>query len=470
MPLILLVADGARFDTIDASTRAGASTSLPSLARLRAEGALYPVATAFPSVTGVAYAPFLTGRFPGPCGLPGLRWYDRAHARCRHFPYARSYLGAEMRHLDEDLDPAHPTLFELAPSRFNAMSMLGRGTARGERLGRDLRTLARAAFTHWGGDTAGWIALDEHVARVSTSHILEHRPAFACIALLGLDKASHSEGHDSPIARRALAGIDAAVGELRAGLERAGRWHDTQLWIVSDHGHSAVHAHDDLAELARVSGHRVLAHPWLFTRGADVAVMVSGNAMAHLYVELQRRERAGWSALRERWEPLVRTLLARDSVDIVMLPLDDARTEVRTKERGSAIIEAAGGRFSYRTSDGDPLGLGYELANVTATDAYDALERSAYPDAIVQIAQLSSSARAGDIIVSAAPGWDFREKWEPVKHESAHGALHRDQMMVPLLTSRPVRGTPRRTADVMPSALEALGLPPARELDGESFV
>ena len=115
-----------------------------------------------------------------------------------------------------------------------------------------------------------------------------------------------------------------------------GNGSDTQLWIVSDHGHSAVRAHDDLAELARASGHRVLAHPWLFTRSADIAVMVSGNAMAHLYVELDRRERAGWSALRERWEPLVRTLLARESVDLVMLPLDDTRTEVRTRDRGSA--------------------------------------------------------------------------------------------------------------------------------------
>jgi hypothetical protein len=470
MPLILLVADGARFDTIDAGTRAGASASLPALARLRAEGALYPVTTAFPSVTGVAYAPFLTGRFPGPSGLPGLRWYDRAHTRCRRFPFARSYLGAEMRHLDEDLDPSHPTLFELAPSRWNAMSMLGRGSARGERLGRDLRTLARAAYTHWSGDVGGWIELDAHVAGVSAAHIVAHRPAFACIALLGLDKASHSDGHDSPLARRALAGIDAAVGQLRTALERAGLWDETHLWIVSDHGHSAIRAHDDLAGLVRESGHRVLAHPWLFTRGADVAVMVSGNAMAHLYVELDRRARAGWDALRERWEPVVRTLLARDSVDLVMLPLDDTRTEVRTRKRGSAIIRAADGRYSYSTIHGDPLGLGLELANVTAADAYDALASTQFPDAIVQIAQLSACARSGDIIVSAAPGWDFREKWEPVKHASAHGALSREQMLVPLLTNKPVRGTPRRTTDVMPSALQLLGLSAARDLDGESFL
>lgn len=473
MPLILLVADGARFDTIDAATRAapptGAPATLPALARLRAEGALYRVATAFPSVTGIAYAPFLTGRFPGPAGLPGLRWFDRSHTRCRRYPYARSYVGAEMRHLDGDLDAFHPTLFELAPSRFNAMSMLGRGTGRRERIGRDVRTLARAARTHWSGDVRGWIALDEHVARASTRHIIARRPAFSCIAMLGLDKASHSEGHDSALARRALATIDAAAAELRDALERAGRWDETELWIVSDHGHSRVDAHDDLAALVRAAGHRVLAHPWLLSRRAEVAVMVGGNAMAHLYVELERRERAGWSALAERWDPLVRALLERDSVDVVILAGEGA-AEVRTRDRGSAHISSARGRYSYRTTDGDPLGAGCELEHVTAADAYDALADSHYPDAVVQIAQIASCARSGDIILSAAPGWDFREKWEPIRHVSTHGSLHRDHMQVPLLVSRPARATPRRTADVMPSALVAMGLPPARDLDGTTFI
>jgi len=200
-----------------------------------------------------------------------------------------------------------------------------------------------------------------------------------------------------------------------------------------------------------------------------VAVMVSGNAMAHLYLELHRRVRAGWSALRERWEPLARMLLARESVDLVMLPIDDSQTEVRSRDRGSAIITAANGRYSYRMLDGDPLRVGFELQNVYASDAFDALARGDYPDAIVQIAQLAASARSGDIIVSATPGWDFREKWEPVRHASTHGSLHRDHMLVPLLVSQPVSGTPRRTADVMPSALASLRLQPANDLDGSSF-
>jgi len=467
MPLILIVADGARFDSIDAATRDGA---LPTLARLRAEGTLCPVATSFPSVTGIAYAPFLTGRFPGPSGLPGLRWFDRAHVRCSRPPYARSYLGAQMRHLDEDLTPGVPTLFELAPSRFNAMSMLGRGTRGRERIGRDARTLLRVARTHWTGNARGWIALDRAVARESTRRLIAHRPAFSCIAMLGLDKASHAFGHESDCARDALAAIDASVGELRDALERAGRWDETVLWIVSDHGHSRVNAHDDLVHVVRAAGHSVLSHPWLLARRAMVAVMVGGNAMAHLYVELDRRVRAGWPALRERWEPLASALLARESVDLVILHHDDSSTELRARGRGSAMIEHAHGRFSYHPIDGDPLGVGRELNALDSRDAFDALANTDYPDALVQIAQLAASARSGDIILSAAPGWDFREKWEPIPHVSTHGSLRREHMMVPLITNRPVRGHPRRTTDVMPSALAALGLPAVAGLDGDSFL
>ena len=111
--VIILVADGARPDTLTAAMDAG---ELPALARLRSEGGCSTVTSVFPSVTGPAYAPFVMGRFPGPVGLPGLRWYDRARTRSRFPHYSRSYVGAEMRHIDGDLEPAAPTLFELAPS------------------------------------------------------------------------------------------------------------------------------------------------------------------------------------------------------------------------------------------------------------------------------------------------------------------------------------------------------------------
>jgi hypothetical protein len=42
--------------------------------------------------------------------------------------------------------------------------------------------------------------------------------------------------------------------------------------------------------------------------------------------------------------------------------------------------------------------------------------------------------------------------------------------MVPLLTNRRYRGNPRRTTDVMPSALHALGRDIPAGLDGVSFI
>jgi hypothetical protein len=105
-----------------------------------------------------------------------------------------------------------------------------------------------------------------------------------------------------------------------------------------------------------------------------------------------------------------------------------------------------------------------------ACGAHEATAQSDYPDAIVQIAHLAGAARSGEIILSAARDWDFRARYEPIPHVSSHGALHRDHMAVPLLLNRPATGTPRRTVDVMPSALSALGLPVPAGLDGEPFL
>lgn len=466
MPVLILVADGARADAFDSAFARG---ELPALARLRDEGGMYPVTTVFPSVTGPAYAPFVTGRFPGPVGLPGLRWYDRARERCTLPPHCRSYLGSEMRHMDGDLDAGAPTLFELARSRLSAMSMIGRGARRREHLGRGLRLMARIARTHLRGDVRGWLDIDRIVARATLDRLRTRRPEFSLVALLGLDKTSHASGHDSADAREALRAIDDVVAELRGETERDGRWEDTHLWIVSDHGHSPVRAHDDIATVVREAGHRVIAHPWVWARRPDAAVMVSGNAMAHIYLELARRERPWWPELRARWEPLAAALLERPSVDLLLLPHGPARCEVRSRARGAALVERVGTCYAYRPLTGDPLGVG-EHPPLDARESHDLMAASDYPDAIVQIAHLAGSARAGEMILSAARDWDFRARYEPIPHVSTHGALHREHMLVPLLTNHRPSRPPRRTADLMPSALSALGLRVPGGLDGESFM
>lgn len=470
MPLIILVADGARPDSLASALDDG---SLPALARLRAEGGLHTVTTAFPSVTGPAYAPFLMGRYPGPIGLPGLRWFDRER-RVTSFPhYTRSYVGSEMRKVDSDLDPSAPTLFELAGPGLGALNVIGRGLDPRARLGRSPRFVSRAARTHFSGNVRGWLQIDRDIGAELARRVISDRPRVVFCALTGIDKTSHAEGHDSPIVREAMRIVDETAALLRSELERAGEWESSHLWIVSDHGHSPVRQHEDLAGLLREWGHGIIAHPWVFGSGRDVAVMVSGNAMGHLYLELDRRQRPWWPELAPRWEPLAAALLGRPSVDLLLLPHDVDRCEVRAPGRGGAFVERhrsdSDTRYSYHPTHGDPLGLGGELADLDASAAHDACVGIDYPDALVQISHLAGAARSGEMMISAARDWDLRSRYEPIPHLSSHGALHREHMLVPLLTSSAARRRPRRTVDIMPSALEAMGLPVPPGLDGRSF-
>ena len=465
----MIVADGARPDTLASAMDAG---ELPALARLRAEGDMHVVTSVFPSVTGPAYAPFLMGRYPGPVGLPGLRWHDRARSATSFPHWSRSYVGSEMRKIDRDLDPAAPTLFELTGSGIAAMNMIGRGLSPRDLEGRSLTFALGAALTHFRGDLRGWLAIDRSIGDRVADRIQRERPEVAFCALVGTDKVSHAAGHDAGIVRDALRVVDHTVARIRDDAERDGRWDTLQLWVLSDHGHSSVRAHEDLAGLLREWKIRTIAHPWIFGLRYDAAVMVSGNAMAHVYLDLggtSDRARPWWPSLASRWSWLAERLIERPSVDLLLLPISTTECEVRARGRGAARVIVKQGRYSYRPLGGDPLGLGlYE--GLDESEAWAVTRESDYPDALVQIAQLAGSARAGEMILSAARDWDFRARWEPIRHVSAHGALHREHMLVPLLLNRPAARTPRRTVDVMPSALRALARAVPAGLDGTSFV
>lgn len=462
---MIIIADGARPDALASAIEAG---ELPALARLRSEGTMCSITSAFPSVTGPAYAPFLMGRYPGNVGLPGLRWYDRSHKTAVLPGHSRSYVGPEMRFVDSDIDSSSPTIFELAKPSIGALSVICRGLKKGERIGQSLPFVARTAITHFRGNVKGWLAIDRSVGREVARRLRTQPVRFAFVALTGIDKTSHAAGHSAPLVGEALRIVDDTVAQIRRDAETDGRWKRMHLWVGSDHGHSPVKEHEDLAGLISRWGYDTLAHPWVFKRSADVAVMVSGNAMAHVYLDLDRRARPWWPALGERWSDLAERLSSRESVDLLILPTGPTSCQIRSRSRGLATLKWTSTTYSYCPETGDPLGAGEQIS-LTDEEAYDAMLETDYPDALVQIARLSASPRSGEIILSAAREWDYRSKYEPIPHVSSHGALHRDHMMVPLILNRRPARQPRRTVDVMPSALAALGIRPPREIDGAPF-
>jgi predicted AlkP superfamily pyrophosphatase or phosphodiesterase len=465
--VVILLADGVRPDTLCSAITAGMA---PALARLRNEGAFHRVTSCFPSVTGPAYAPFLMGRFPGPVGLPGLRWYDRARTTCSFPDYTRSYVGPQVNRVNTDLDPSAPTLFELCDDTLGVLTPISRGIDKRNLLGQfTARTAARIARTHFSGRVDMWLDVDREFSALLTDHLKRRRPVFTFAALLGVDKTSHSSGQPSPATDEALRIFDDTVARIREDAERDGRWESMHLWITSDHGHWPLETHEDLAGVVAELGFRTVAHPWIYRIRPEVAVMVSGNAMAQIYPDLASRRRTFWPDMPERTRFLVERLLERPSVDLMILPTADGAT-VRSSDRGDALITDRANRLSYRRLSGDPLGIGRDVADVSTDEAWDVTSETNYPDAFVQIARIATAPRSGEIILSATPGWDYRSRYEPIPHVSSHGSLRREHIVVPLLTNRRYPRTPRRTTDLMPSALAALGRPIPTGLDGESFL
>jgi hypothetical protein len=464
VPVVILVADGARPDTLRAALDRGA---LPALARLRDEGGLFDITTVFPSVTGPAYTPFVMGRHPATVGLPGLRWYDRSRTLLR-WPYARSYVGLEYRRFATDLAPEAPTLWESTPRTLGALPVIARGLPLSQEVGRGVAYSSRAVWAHVRGDVRGWLAIDRATGAEFVQRWAAEQPAFAMAAFTGVDKTSHAFGPASEAVGEALAIVEDVAAGIRQAAEAAGTWAQTHLWIVSDHGHEPVHTHEDLAAVVRAMGYRTAAHPFEWPRRADVAVMVSGNAMAHVYVDLAQRTRPGWTALRNTWTTFANALVARRSVDVALLPELDGACLVQSAA-GTARVSCVAARWSYTPLTGDPFGVG-ALHALDHAAAHEAMAASDYPDALVQCTSIAASARSGDLILSSAAGWDFRARWEPIPHVSSHGSLRRAHMAVPLLVNRPPARTPRRTTDIGATAFMLGGTTTPRVLDGHAWL
>ncbi|MGV3709814.1 MAG: alkaline phosphatase family protein [Gemmatimonas sp.] len=467
--LLLVVADGVRHDVLRDELARG---NIPAIAALCERGHLGEVTTCFPSVTGPGYVPFLTGRFPAEVGVPGLRWFDRARQTGMWPGYSRSYAGIDIWFLDYDLQRDTPTLFEAAQPSLAAMSMLGRGSR--VNFGRSVAFMLRVSPSHFRGDLDGWRVAEKLATKQFLRAFAEHRPRFATLAITSADKRAHKEGGTSEGVRNAIRDIDHAIAEAQAIAARDGWAEQLDVWIVGDHGHAPVSRHEDLHGWLEQRGLRVRAHPQIMKRECDVTLMVGGNAMAHLYLNPSQRVRSYWPALEREWQPVHDDLLQRESVDLLAVAVDAQTVRVSSATLGVADVQKSGthdsARWSYRPVSGDPLQLGGEMRGLDTDAAYRATAATPYPDSIVQLASLVPATRSGDIVVSAARDWDLRSRFEPVAHISTHGALLREQMTVPLIVSRKISGTPQRTADVFPSALELLGLPVPEGLDGRSFL
>ncbi len=469
---LVILADGTRPDLWDELLAKG---DLPGVVRafpwLESSRAVPRACTVFPSTTGPAHLPFVTGQMPGACDVPGIRWFDPEVYGSRPWsPFRfRSYMGLGNYLASRDLSRSVTTMFELEPDH----ASISGNVRRGVRPGRDLTRWSKLVHNVRSFFVQDWFGLDRVAGRKILT-ALGRGTRFTFAALYAADSNGHREGPTGERTMESYRLIDRVVGDATRFIQEQGLGERVLMALVSDHGMSETHTHLDLAGLVdRIAG-PCLAHPtlWRGPWAARSAVMVSGNAMAHVYL----RSRDGWG--RRVWldegdptlERLLEALLAEPAVDLVAGRRSDGAIEVRSHRGGATIRGDSWRELVYEPGPaGDPFGYPAALrGRFTHQGFLAATWDTDYPDAPVQLRQVFDSRRCGDLVVSAAPGYDLRARFERPAHVGSHGSLHRLHMMTPFLVGGGTAG-PTRTVELFPmlrAHLSSGSLPPPGAAQG----
>jgi hypothetical protein len=431
-------------------------------------GGLRVGTSVFPSTTGVAYIPFLYGRYPASAGVPGIRWLDRIEAAGSwraQWRAARSYCGVQAGWINSDVAPG-PSMFDLIPESIAICTPLTRGLGRGaHRI--PLRRAMLGGAAHYIG-TYG--ALDRAVANAWLA-AADEPWRFLFVVFPGIDGVTHLKDPFHPAVLEGYRLADRALGAFVARARTRGAM--PALFVAADHGASAMKEHCDVAVLLEQWGIPTLRHPvHVWRSGARAATMVSGNASVQLYFD-PRSGRPTPRTEGEIPETLWERFLALPAVRLAACRGDTEGDVIVRTEHARARVTEANGTIQYLPIAGDPLGLGMVPLTLDDREMLARSRETDLPDAPRQLLQLFSCARAGDLVLAARPGADFRGPWEVPEHKAGHGSLIAEHMEVPIACSVPMPSPaePLRTVDLMPAMLEHLGVPLPTDvsIDGVPF-
>jgi predicted AlkP superfamily pyrophosphatase or phosphodiesterase len=459
------MADGARADVFSELLNGG---DLPNISKYLVEKGCYKEAvTVFPSTTGPAYTPYIFGKYPGRCNLPGIRWLDRDayNDKLLSFDRFRSYIGLETYFMNRDVSLDYQTLFEIFPRNVNIFNELSRGAGfkNDKTLFSKLYYKVKSHFT----DKSDEVDL---VARRILLQSLKEYPDFIYAVFLGIDTYSHLNHPFHKKVINSYRRIDEMIGLLAKNLESEGRLEETLIIVASDHGLTQTHSHFDSLEFMNHQGYKTFYYPNVFKHftDADAASLISGNAMANIYV----KSKDGWGrkSTFEELAGLVDNFIERPEVDIVAGLDHKGRSRIKSTMGEAVTWLDKDGNINYQKIKGDPFNYNGMPKKMSSEEALAHSFNTEYPDALLQIIQLLESPRTGDLILSAGPGYDLRAKHENPEHRSSHGALFRDHMLVPLVMNAKVNKEFIRTVDIFPTILSFLGQPIPNNIDGISLI
>lgn len=488
--LVLAYVDSLRTDMLRATIAEGRA---PTLSRLVKRGTLIDdCVSSFPSVTPVASAEMVTGVAADRHWIPGMNWYHRVERRyveygssigaTRAFGFFRSLHDLVYNMNLAHLNPRAETVFETLDDRGLATAstpfLIYRGRHRHDvslagLTGRAVDAgLLKFHYGTWGpkelfyGDLYSSMETpckatnvpgrrDPYSACCAAELIARDRFDFLLLSFPDNDNYSHRYGpleSGDSIERvdLAMAEVVRAAGGVEKFLQRYA------LILVADHAHTEVDTELDLIGWMRERW-RVLGPSDDQPEKAELAVSPTSRA-AHIYlldasggqaeVAVRHREAREDAASLDGVELVAWTEDANGypivgSPDRMAVPGRDTtavvqrygrRFEFRPDPAGVLRRDASGSRETVRDRRGDRWLIHGDPDALEATVEAGRITAPTYPDALSRLWNAAHCPHAGDILVSAAPGFECID-WGGVSHVpgGSHGSLRREDSEGPLL-------------------------------------
>jgi len=438
----------------------------------------------FPSITPVAASAIATGLGPGESLIPSMNWFHRGEERYveygSSFPATRAFgvfrslmdtvYNMNLAHLTQERRTVFEALDDAGLRTACTTYLIYRGRHRHEPSGDSpYSRLAEAAqFRHavWGArelfyadifdsqgtgcfSTLGMPGQRDRHAGCVGAHLVENDLFdFLLFSLPDNDTYSHRAGpteqpHSIAEADRALDRLMHAGGGPEAFLD------EHAVIVMSDHSQNPIEASVSLA--GALAHRRTLLPADQAPEEAEIAVC-PGARSGQVYVLDEAR--------REELAPrIAEELVGADGVDLVI-----------TRENGGGVVRSERGELRFApggdledvrgarwtvTGEESALGLTVAGGDVRSDD---------YPHGLGRLWSALECPRAGDVLVSARPGYEFSD-WGGHDHVGggSHGSLHRcDSLGVLLMCGiGPERADERERwsiEDVTPLILDHFGV------------
>jgi hypothetical protein len=453
--LVLIVVDALKPAMLE---RAVAEGHAPAFAEILRRGTYIPdCVSVFPSVTPAAAGSITTGTMPDAHGIPSICWYHRGERRyvdygssgasVRTFGVLRALTDTVYNMNFDHLSRRHLTVFE----RLDDMGvrtactpfLIFRGRVRHE-LGVQgwLRRVAQAAnFRH-----AVYGPAELFYGELYSSQVVDCRPTLArpgtrdpysgCVgahverhdlydfmlfSLPDNDHHSHRFGPQETIP--SIARADSHLMELAdagGGIERFLDEH--AVILMSDHAQIAVSQRINLQ--AALAEWRVLQPNDLSPDEAAIAV-APGARSAMIYALDPEHFPA------KSFQRLMRRLREVDGVEVIAWrdPGHDGEACVWT-DRGELRFRPG---TAARDLRGERWDVDGELRTLELEEEDGVLSSRTYPDALRRIWSALSCKGSGDVLISAARGYEFTD-WGGADHVGggSHGSLRRGDSLATL--------------------------------------